>query len=128
MVAGTPFQLWSGKHEKKKSCKTLKKNVMKELCERVLRSQKREQRRFVAPQRAEAWSLEDVTPALRVGPQQQPPGKEMVVDVGRGHTSFQRCVGLFQEESTGSSWRRECDEGLLEFGMHLQITGSPWGL
>lgn len=51
------------------------------------------------PQRAEAWSPEDVTPALHIGPRQHPPGNEMVVDADRGHTSFQRCVGLFQEES-----------------------------
>lgn len=59
-------------------------------------------------QRAEAWSPEEVTPALHIGPHQHPPAKEMVVDAGRGCTSFQRCVGLFQEESP----QKQLEEGV----------------
>lgn len=84
------------------------KSVMKELCARALRDQRREQRRLLDPQRAEAHSLEDVTPVLHIGLPQHPPDKEMAADAGGGDSSLQRCVGLFQE---GSHWK-QLEEGV----------------
>lgn len=84
------------------------KSVMKELCARALRDQRREQRRLLDPQRAEARSLEDVTPVLHIGLPQHPPDKEMAADAGGGDSSLQRCVGLFQE---GSHWK-QLEEGV----------------